>query len=129
MVDTPGLVPPESPAIREQWIDTPVGKVRYFVDPKTGQLIQDRRAGDQVVNFRLANLELGHGQLSKQLEMNTALTQQVVDILQGTKVLVSLIRFLATMSKYVLAIAAGILFAYSVYKGKPDIPSITIFEK
>lgn len=126
MVEIPGLVPEET-KIKEQWIDTPVGKVRYFVDDK-GDLVPDRRSSDVVINFRLAKLELGHGQLSKQLELNTALTQQVVDILKGTAVLISIIRFMATASKLFIAIAAGLIFAYSIFKGKPTIPGITLFE-
>jgi hypothetical protein len=130
MVDTPGLVPQgqlTDTEVMEQWVDTPVGKVRYFVG-KDGKLIQDRRSSDIVTNFRLAKLELGHGQLSKQLELNTALTQQVVDILNGTKMLVAFIRFMATASKWFIAIAAGAIMAYSIIKGKPSLPAIDLFD-
>lgn len=127
MQETPGLVPLSESDIQEQWIDTPVGKVRYFTD-KDGKIIQDRRSSDVVTNFRLAKLELNQGQFSRQLELNTALTQQVKDILEGTRLLVTIIKFSANMSKYMVAIAAGIIFAYSLFKGKPTLPGITIFD-
>lgn len=128
MPENLGLVSPVLESdIQERWVDSPVGKVRYFVDSK-GELIQDRRGTDVVTNFRLAKLELGHGQLSKQLELNTALTQQVVDILNGTKMLVAIIRFMATASKWFIAIAAGAIMAYSIVKGRPSLPSIDLFD-
>lgn len=128
MAEIPGVVSPTSESeIQERWADTPVGKVRYFTD-KEGQIIQDRRSSDVVTNFRLAKLELGHGQISKQLELNTALTQQVVDILQSTRMLVSIIKFIAMGFKWFTAIATGMVLAYSLVKGKPSLPNITIFD-
>lgn len=128
--ETPGLVDPNPSSyedIQERWIDSPVGKVRYFVD-KEGEIIQDRRSNDVVTNFRLAKLELGHGQISRQLELNTALTQQVVDILKGTRMLVKVISFMAPITKWAVTVAAGVLFFYALIKGKPTLPDITIFE-
>lgn len=129
--ETPGLVDPNPSSyedIQERWIDSPVGKVRYFVD-KEGEIIQDRRSNDVVTNFRLAKLELGHGQISRQLELNTALTQQVVDILKGTRMLVKVISFMAPITKWAVTVAAGVLFFYALIKGtKPPIPEIHLFE-
>lgn len=130
MSEVPGIFTPSQDAqqeVQERWVDTPVGKVRYFVD-KDDNLIQDRRNNDIVTNFRLAKLELGHGQISKQLELNTALTQEVVDILKGTRTLVRLISFMAPVSKWAVTVGAAVLFFYALLKGRPAMPSITIFD-
>lgn len=130
MSEIPGLFnssPDIQTEVQERWVDTPVGKVRYFVD-REDKLIQDRRNSDIVTNFRLAKLELGHGQISRQLELNTALTQEVVDILKGTRILVKIIGFMAPVSKWAITVGAAVLFFYALLKGKPSLPNITIFD-
>lgn len=111
----------------ERFVDTPVGPVRYFVDTD-GKLMQGNKNDQIVTNFRLAKLELGHGQLSRQLELNTALTQQIVDILKGTRMLVKIISFIAPISKWAVTVGAAVLFFYALIKGKPSIPSINLFD-
>lgn len=113
--------------IEERWIDSPVGRVRYFVD-QDGTLLQGGKNDQIVTNFRLAKLELANGQMSKQLELNTALTQQVVDILKGTRMLVKVISFMAPISKWAITVGAAVLFFYALLKGKPDIPPINLFD-
>lgn len=113
--------------VEERWADSPVGKVRYFVDQE-GNLLQGGKNDQIVTNFRLAKLELANGQMSKQLELNTALTQQVVDILKGTRMLVKVISFMAPISKWAVTVGAAVLFFYALLKGKPSIPSINLFD-
>lgn len=113
--------------VEERWVDTPVGKVRYFID-QDGNLLQGGKNDQIVTNFRLAKLELGHGHISKQLELNTALTQQVVDILKGTRMLVKIISFMAPISKWAITVGAAVLFFYALLKGKPSMPSINLFD-
>lgn len=114
-------------AVEERWADSPVGKVRYFVDQE-GRLLQAGKNDQIVTNFRLAKLELANSQMSKQLELNTALTQQVVDILKGTRMLVKVISFMAPISKWAVTVGAAVLFFYALLKGKPSIPPINLFD-
>lgn len=122
----PGLVP-DTESLIEQWIDSPVGPIRYYLD-QDGKLLQDRRREDQVLTHRVEKLEHGQSQISKQLELNTALTKQIVDMLQGTRALVKLLSFMAPVSKWAITVGAAVLFFYALLKGKPTLPPITIFD-
>lgn len=112
----------------------------YYVN-QDGHAVINRRKADKVL-ARLTSVEDATGGLSKQMEINTALTQhtiqqnesldlrlkviesdtkELLDILHGTKGIIKLLSFLIPISKFILSVGAAVLFVWFILKGKPEL--------
>ncbi len=97
------------------------------VDPE----VREKRKSDKIL-VRLAALENGHSTLSRQIEINTAVTQSIkadtkelIALFKTFKTLFKFLGYLVPVSKFILTVGATLLFIWLLYKGKPEIPGIT----
>lgn len=84
--------------------------------------------------IRMVLLEAEHKDLKRQVELNTAMTQQtrdntkqIVELLTASRLLVKILGSLVPLSKFLITVGSAAVFLYLLVKGAPKIPSINIF--